>query len=226
MYIDIVDPRRAELEELRGVVVILDIFRAGNTIASLLAAGAPEVWLVSSLDEARLLKVTHPEVPLLGERGGVAPADFDGGNSPVHASEALKTRQPVILTTSAGTQAVHRLIKAQSVFYGTFAAAAALIEAIRSINPAEVHLVPMGLEARKPCAEDDAAAEYLAGMLRGEEPDFAEAVRGLGDCDGARRLKRLNQLDDLAFCLTVDCLDVVPVVKYGQQPPRAVVWSD
>ena len=225
MHIDIVDPRRAELEQLRGVVVILDIFRAGNTIAALLAAGAPEVWLVSSLDEARQLKAKHPDVPLLGERGGVAPRDFDGGNSPVHASEALQTGQPVILTTSAGTQAVHRLTQAQAVFYGTFAAASALVKAIRRIDPAEAYFLPMGLEALKPCAEDDAAAEYLADMLRGENPDFAQAVRGLGNCDGATRLKRLNQVDDLAFCLTVDCLGVVPVVKYGQQPPRAVAWS-
>lgn len=222
MIVDILDPCRADLEGLSGAVVILDIFRAGNTIAALLAAGAPEVWLVGSLDEARKLKADYPELPLLGERGGVAPSDFDGGNSPVHAPEALRSGLPVILTTSAGTQAVHRVVNAQIVFYGTFAGATALVNVLLEMAPDEVHFLPMGLEAREPCAEDDAAAEYIAELLGGGKPDFAETIRGLGDCDGAERLTRLNQVDDLAFCLTVDCLDVVPVVRYGQQPPRAV----
>lgn len=225
MRIETLDPRQADLESLRGVAVVLDIFRAGNTIASLLDAGAPEVWLVSTLEEARKLKAEHPEIPLLGERHGIAPDDFDGGNSPVHAPETLKAGLPVILTTSAGTRAVHRLTNARAVFYGTFAGASALTGAIRQINPQSVHFLPMGLEAKEPCAEDDAAAAYLADMLQGGEPEFAEVVRGLGDCDGADRLTRLNQLDDLAFCLTVDCLHVVPVVRYGQGPPKAVAWK-
>ncbi|ADK84548.1 2-phosphosulfolactate phosphatase [Desulfarculus baarsii DSM 2075] len=223
MEIDIVSPAD-DLESLDGVVVVLDIFRASNTILALLAAGAGRVFLVNELDAARRLKAARPRAALLGERGGLPPADFDGGNSPAQAARLTRPGREVILTTSAGTKAIHRLGGAARVFYGAFAGAAALARAIEECAPRRVSLLAMGLEARQPADEDDAAAWFLAQRLRGQRPDFAAIRRRLLDCPGARRLRRLGQADDLEFCLSLDSQAIVPLARFGQPAPWAEAY--
>jgi 2-phosphosulfolactate phosphatase len=210
------------VECLTGAVVVIDVFRASNTIISLLSAGAREVLLLADLDQARAIKRRQPELPLLGERGGVAPADFDGGNSPASAHGVVRSGECPILTTSAGTQAIARLRAADPVLFASFANATAVVEALVRLRPSSITLLPMGLEARESAVEDDEAADWLLAVLEGRSMDFAAVRERLLECDGARRLRRLGQDDDLAFCTELDSHDVVPVVRPGD-PPRAVV---
>jgi len=206
------------LESLKGLVVVLDVFRASNTIIALLSGGAAEVVLLSDLEEARRLRARRPGWLLLGERGGIAPPDFDGGNSPVEACRGVFAGRRVILTTSAGTQAVGRLRQAAGVFFGSFANAAALCRALMASGQEAVYLLPMGLEAREPALEDDMAALYLAGLLQGRPLDFRDIRPALLACDGADRLRALNQHADLEFCTTLDSQPTVPVVYYDPLP--------
>jgi len=207
------------LGEVEGNVVVLDVFRASNTILSLLAAGVPEILLVADLEAARALRQSHPDWPLLGERGGVAPSDFDGGNSPAAARPFARSGRPVILTTSAGTQAVHRLHNARRVFYGSFANVSAVARMLaQEGSPASV--LPMGLEGRIPAVEDDLAAEVLCQLTDDKSPDFAGVRSRALRCAGADRLRRLGQHDDLEFCTLFDSHELVPEVHPGD-PPRA-----
>jgi 2-phosphosulfolactate phosphatase len=209
------------VENITGTVVVIDVFRASNTIIALLEAGASDVLLLADLEAARAIKAGHPGWRLLGERGGIAPGDFDGGNSPANAHRAVRRGETAILTTSAGTQAVGRLAGADAVLFGSFANVSALVEAVTMVGAGSVTLLPMGFEARLPAVEDDEAARYIAGALDGRVPDY-DPVRGrLLACDGADRLRRLGQDDDLAWCTTLDTHRVVPVVEAGN-PPRAV----
>lgn len=210
---------------LTGTVVVIDVFRASNTIIALLTAGAKEVFLLADLESARALKAFDPKRPLIGERGGVAPDDFDGGNSPAKAGLLVVPGASPILTTSAGTQAVARLRAAETVIFASFANATAVAEFIREHERSSVTLLPMGLEARTPSVEDDEAAAWIAGLLEGRNQDFEEVrVRLLG-CDGANRLRRLGQDDDLTFCTGLDSSSLVPVVV-PDDPPRAVRLVD
>ncbi len=212
----------AGVEAITGTVVVIDVFRASNTILALLASGAKEVFLLADLAEARALKHRHPERPLLGERGGIAPDDFDGGNSPARAPLLVDPGSSPILTTSAGTQAIARLRSAETVLFACFANAAAVADFLGPLDPSSVTLLPMGLEAREAAVEDDEAAEWIAGVLEGRSQDFGEVRERLLDCDGARRLRRLGQTDDLAVCTELDSQSLVPVVLPGD-PPRAVI---
>lgn len=212
------------MESITGVVVVIDVFRASNTIIALLAAGAREVFLLAELERARALKSEDPRRPLLGERGGIAPADFDGGNSPSAAPSLIAPGDSAILTTSAGTQAVARLRSAETVLFASFANASAAAALIRDLEPPVVTMLPMGLEARTPAVEDDEAALWIAGLLEGRTQDFEPVRAGLLDCDGARRLRRLGQHDDLSACVELDSRDLVPVVLAGD-PPRAVAMG-
>ena len=216
----------AEVEDLTGMVVVIDVFRASNTIISLLGAGAKEVFLLADIEKARRLKARYPQRPLLGERGGITPADFDGGNSPANAGSLIAPGASPILTTSAGTQAIARLTTADTIVFASFANATAVAETIRARRPSSVTLLPMGLEARAPALEDDEAAAWISGLIDDRRSrDFAGVRRRLLECDGAARLRRLGQDDDLAFCTELDTRNLVPVVVPGD-PPRAVSLVD
>jgi 2-phosphosulfolactate phosphatase len=208
----------AGLERLTGPVVVLDVFRASNTVIALLAGGAAEVQLVAELEQARRLKAVHPTWLLLGERGGVTLPGFDGGNSPHHAPRLLAPGDTVILTTSAGTQAVHRLTAAGPVLFASFANAAAVVAVLLRLAPTTVTLLPMGLEAREPAEEDDLAADYLASSLAGKPPCFVALRERLLASPGAGRLRRLGQVDDLEWCTRLDTVTLVPVVAPGDPP--------
>ena len=212
------------VELITGAVVVIDVFRASNTIIALLAAGAKEVFLLADLDQARALKREDPRRPLLGERGGVAPDDFGGGNAPSKVSRLVAPGDSPVLTTSAGTQAVARLSSADMILFASFANATAVASALQRLAPPRVTMLPMGLEAKLPAVEDDEAADWLVGLLEGRSQDFGPVRARLLDCDGARRLRRLGQDDDLAACTELDTRDLVPVVLPGD-PPRAVAMG-
>lgn len=212
------------IEAIEGAVVVIDVFRASNTIISLLASGAREVALFADLEQARAFKRAEPKRPLLGERGGIAPDDFDGGNSPSNAPRVVPEGAAPILTTSAGTQAVARLTSADLILFASFANAAAVVRVLNEIKPLSVTLLPMGLEAREPAVEDDEAARWLLALLEGETPDFTGVRDRLLSCSGADRLRRLGQSDDLEWCTTVDSRSVVPMVRLDE-PPRAVCFA-
>jgi 2-phosphosulfolactate phosphatase len=209
------------VEDLTGTVVVIDVFRASNTIISLLGAGAKEVFLLADLERARALKAEDPTRPLLGERGGVAPDDFDGGNSPANAGSLIAPGASPILTTSAGTQAIAKLEAADTIIFASFANAAAVAKALRFGRAPSVTLLPMGLEARTPAVEDDEAAAWIVGLLEGRSQNFLVVRQRLLECDGADRLRRLGQNDDLSFCTELDSRSMVPVVVPGT-PPRAI----
>jgi 2-phosphosulfolactate phosphatase len=212
----------AGVEAITGVVVVIDVFRASNTIIALLAAGAGDVALVADMERARTLKRMDPERPLLGERGGIAPDDFDGGNSPSKAGMLVRPGDRPILTTSAGTQAVARLTSADTVLFASFANATAVVEAVRHLEFPSVTMLPMGLEARAPAVEDDEAAAWIAGLLLEDRRREFSVVRDrVLAGDGAGRLRRLGQTDDLAMCVELDSQPLVPVVVPGD-PPCAV----
>lgn len=206
------------LERLKGVVVILDVFRASNTIIALLASGVKQLVLLADLEKARRLRARRPGWLLLGERQGVAPPDFDGGNSPTAAEAGAFSGRRVILTTSAGTQAVGRLGGAQEALFGSFANAGALVAMLKKLDPETVHLLPMGWQAKHTALEDELAAAYLADLLMGREPDFAEIKERLLACDGAGRLRGLGQQADLDFCTTLDSHKIIPRVRLGDLP--------
>ncbi|MER3557232.1 MAG: hypothetical protein C4302_04760, partial [Thermus sp.] len=82
-----------------GVAVVIDVIRATTTAGAFLEAGALDLVLAKSLDQARALRL--PGEVLAGERGGLRPEGFDLGNSP---QEAFRVRgRRVVMATTNGT---------------------------------------------------------------------------------------------------------------------------
>ncbi len=197
----------------RGAVVILDIFRAGNTAAALLAAGAPYVVPVQELNEARLLKEEHPDWLLVGERKGLKPDGFDMNNSPAEAERLDLAGRPAILTTSAGTRGLTASKNADILLMASLINASSVVRFLKTSYPDRITLVPIGLEGLEPAEEDDAAALYLTDLLLGRPADYKDAAKRMLSGGGADRLRSLGQWRDLAYCLRLDRLEIFPLAS-------------
>lgn len=152
----------------RGAVVVIDVIRAFTTAAFALAAGAREIVLVATVEQALELRAKRPELLLMGEVGGFPPPGFDFGNSPADLRGVDLDGRVLVQRTGAGTQAAVRCTQASTLLLAGFPCAQATARHLLAIAPADVTLVASGPEG-----EDDACARHLEALLRGESPDPA-----------------------------------------------------
>jgi len=202
----------------RGITVVIDVFRASNTILSCLASGADFIIPVGEVSDALKIKENNKDFVLFGERGGVKIDGFDYGNSPIEALNMNLNNNKVILTTSAGSQGIVYSDKADEVIIGSFANATAVVEYLKKKNPNIVTLLAIGNNAVESAEEDEECAKLLKAKLEGSNFDIDESRNKILKSDGASRLKRLKQEDDLEFCVKIDISKIVP--KYDRKSNR------
>ena len=193
-----------------GITVVIDVFRASNTIISCIAGGAEYVLPVGELSEAYRLKKENPNHLLFGERGGIPPEGFDYGNSPAQATKIKLKGAKIILTTSAGSQGIVYSKNADEILIGSFANAQAIIDYLKNKQPVEITLLAIGNKAIEPATEDEECAEYIKSRLEGKLKDMNRIKEKILKSKGAERLRRLGQGDDLDFSLKLDIYRVIP----------------
>jgi 2-phosphosulfolactate phosphatase len=162
----------------RGAVVVIDVIRAFTTAAYAFAAGAREIVLVASVEDAFALRERRPGLRVMGEVGGFPPPGFDYGNSPSAFLDADLHGVGLIHRTTAGTQGVVRSTGAQWLYVASFVNASATVRALRRVAPPSVTLVSTGPEG-----EDEACAKHLEALLAGRtpSPDWVASVAGFGE---------------------------------------------
>lgn len=208
----------------RGLVVVIDVFRAFSVAAHAFARGARRIIPVADIADARELKRLHPHWLLIGERHARPLPGCDAGNSPTELERLDLRDRTIIHTTHSGTQGLAAATSAHEVITGALVNAAAIVRYIRLRAPATVTLVRMGHEAAERCAEDDLCAELLQQRVAGEQPDVSgvrERLRRAAsaqkffdpDCDWAPQR-------DFALCTQVDAFDFVLKLERGQTPAR------
>jgi 2-phosphosulfolactate phosphatase len=207
-------------ETASGVVVMIDVFRASNTILMLLSRGATAIMAVATIEEALRLKEKYPECLLAGERGGVTVTGFDMGNSPYEVSQEDLKGKEVIFTTSAGTQGIVRAENAERVLVGSFGNAEALASMLHEVNPPLVTCLAVGTDGLRKAIEDELCARYIKGLLAGSHEDFHAMKNEIIQGEGAQRLKSLGQDLDFSYCLTTGLFDFVPEVSRKSSPLR------
>jgi 2-phosphosulfolactate phosphatase len=147
--------------EATGHVVVVDVLRAFTTAAYAFAAGIEEIELVATPEEA----LARPGFRM-GEVGGRLIPGFDHNNSPSGlVGRGLSGR--AVQRTSAGTQGVVFATHAKSLWLGSLVVAGATARALAGVD--EVTFVATGAHDGRG-AEDVAAADYIAGLLRGQAP--------------------------------------------------------
>ncbi|MBV8485221.1 MAG: 2-phosphosulfolactate phosphatase, partial [Verrucomicrobia bacterium] len=109
--------RRFESIDLsETTAVVFDILRATSTMVTGLEHGVEQFFPVETVDAARAHKIQDPGLLLAGERGGLPLEGFDLGNSPAEFKEIRG--KSVVITTTNGTVALHRVRRAKRVYVG------------------------------------------------------------------------------------------------------------
>jgi len=150
MIVDVAFLPMAAVGIERKVCVVIDALRASASIVAMLDAGAPEILLAATVDEARrLVAAARARYWLVGEVGGQPPADFDHGNSPTELRAADLRGREVVFATSNGTRALVGLAAAPAVFVGGVVNGSAI--AARAVDEA----ARRGLGLEIVCSGDD-----------------------------------------------------------------------
>jgi len=204
----------------RGLVVVIDVFRAFSLAAHAYARGASAIVPVAAIDDARELKRRHPHWLLVGERQARPLPGFDAGNSPAELEARDLRGRTLIHTTHSGTQGLVAAHGADEVLTGALVNAAAIVRYVLGRAPAIVTLVRMGHEARERCAEDDLCAELIRARLTSDtaaEVSVQDVRRRLAQASSAvkffdpactwapqRDFELCTQLDAFEFVLRLD----------------------
>ncbi len=204
-------------KQATGITLIVDVFRAGNTILSCFQNMVEAVIPVGDLKRAYELKDRYPNYYLAGERNSFPPEGFDFGNSPSEASGFNLDEQTVILTSSAGTQGIVHAGKASRIFIATFGNAQSIVNYLTKLNPDMVSLVGMGFGSQEKADEDEACTWYIEQKLKGKQVDFRPLKEQLLQSEGAERLRRIGRRDDLEICLKPDVFHYIPEYDFKRR---------
>lgn len=213
----------ADLQVYRGAapddaVVVIDVLRSFTTAAYVLHAGARELLLAATPNEARDLASRCPAALMIGAiPGGFPIKGFDLGNSPAALCNASLKDRCVVLCTAGGVRGAIVARNAAVLFGGSLVCAAATARLLRRLNPPRVTLLVTGVYANRDGDEDIACAEYIMAHLRNQAPDpapFERRVREstFGRCFGDPSCAHLSRAD-MDLCAQADVFDfAMPIV--------------
>ncbi len=206
-----------------SLVVVIDIFRATSSMCYGLANGAEAIIPVASVEACHAYQDSG--FLLAAERNGEVVNGFDFGNSPFSYTAEKVAGKTVVLTTTNGTHAINESREAQKVLIGSFLNLTALSNWLKK-QPQDILLLCAGWKS-KVNLEDSLFAGAVAYQLQNENYKFDDSAvlaadlyeLAKGDLDlflkktsHSERLKQLKIEADIAFCLQVDIIDVVPVL--------------
>ena len=207
----------------RGVVAVIDVFRAFTTGAVALANGAERIVMVGSIDEALSLREAGLGQVCIGEAGGHKPPEFDYGNSPSEIAGIDFTGKTLIQRTSAGTQGIVAASGADRLYATSLVTASATARAMRTGAPARITLVAMGENGIERTDEDEMCALFLRQRL-GDHAGDAEAVRRMISAgEAVARFRDPARAEapeaDLAIALDIDRFDFAIRVRMEDGRP-------
>jgi len=180
----IIRSHRAQAEEARGVVIVIDVIRAFTVAAYAFAGGARELWLVRTVEEAHALRAyalaagvdgaALAQPPLLaGEVGGRLIPGFDMSNSPSQMAAADVRGRLIIQRTGAGTQGAVGARHATRLLVASLVNARATAAYARQLamqSDGVITLLPTASreqigEGFHTPMEDEICADYLTALL-------------------------------------------------------------
>jgi 2-phosphosulfolactate phosphatase len=206
-------------------VVVTDILRATSCMVTAFAHGVECIQPFAELEECRAMSKSG--FITSGERNGEKVDGFDKGNSPFEYMEEIRGKK-VAFTTTNGTQAISKSVKARDVVVGAFLNLGAVCRYVAE-RTNNVLIVCAGWKGRvnledtlfagavveklkdRFAVDDDSAviAQHLYNIAKADKVDF------LKNASHIKRLNRLGIREDIVFCLTEDKYDVVPRLKEG-----------
>lgn len=170
---------RAGAEAARGVVVIIDVFRAFTCEPLMFRLGVRDIILEADIERCRMIAAERNYL-LVGEKDEVPIDGFDFGNSPcaiLAAGEATFAGRGVVHRTTSGvTGALIAYEHADEVLLASYLNAAATADHIRHRRPDVISIVGMGIRTQSPAPEDESCGDYIESLLNGRPYDHIAAV--------------------------------------------------
>ena len=205
-----------------GLTVIIDVFRAFSTACYAFSNGVERIYPVSEVEKALKMKEKDPSLILIGEMNEQKPEGFDYGNSPTHILNADFSGRTMVHRTSSGTQGIVFAANAGEIITGSFVNASAIVNYIRSTNPASVSLVCMGYACEYPTDEDTFCAEFIKNELEGKKSDFQAMKQQIRKGTGARFFLPESQgwapFTDFDLCMDINRFNfILKAVKEGDR---------
>jgi 2-phosphosulfolactate phosphatase len=220
---------RATLQDCHnatGTVVVIDVLRAFTTAAYAFDAGAEEIILVSTVEQAFSLREQMPEALLMGEVDGLPIPSFDLSNSPAEIDDIDLTGRHLIQRTTSGTQGVVRSTQAETLLTSSLVCASATAGYIHETNPESLTFVITGRRPGGWGDEDAACADYIEALLSGYQPDPKPIIERVRKSPPGRKfidplqpefravdLNYSTQLDRFKFAMLVERNDGLLVMK-------------
>lgn len=220
-----------------SLVVMLDVLRASTTICSALYHGAKEVIPIETTEKAiAIYSSLSREIRFLGgERGGMKPAGFDAGNSPLeYSSENIKGKS-VILTTTNGTVLFQKAKRAKYRIIGCFANLSVVLNKIKSSideiekNGGHIFIICAGNNGRFSYEDVLSAGAFISELNKFDGnfnlTDAALSMKDLfslhkdniydflSGCEHPSYLKSIGLEEDIKLCLEIDKFPVVPIIS-------------
>lgn len=207
-----------------GLVIVIDVLRAFSTAAYAFAAGAEEIFLVSTVEDAFALKKEINQSRIMGEVDGLPVEGFDYGNSPAQFGGSNLSGIPLIQRTTSGTQGVVLSQNAETLLTTSFCNAGATAEYIESLSPTAVSFVITGKRPGGWGDEDQACADYIQSLVlkQNEDPEqFLDRVRRSTPGRYFRNSKMPEYpLRDLEYCLEINKFNFIMEVQRSSEHLR------
>ena len=218
--------------ELTGrVAVVIDVLRATSTIVEAMANGAKSIYPVATTEDAVRLKQTldREDVLLSGERRSRPIEGFDLGNSPREFTPEIVADKTIIMTTTNGTPALLRGSSADRCIAASFLNLDAVAADLAATDK-RIAVLCAGREGRF-ALEDALFAGALIRSVRTHRPgsiglnDAGFAATALerryrthmaqviSHTRAARQIRDAGLTEDVAYCLTQNRHNVVPVMS-------------
>lgn len=169
---------RWELDGVDGAVVVIDVIRAFTTAAYAFGAGAAEIYLVGTVDDAIEFKARRPGSLAVGEDRGLRPDGFDFPNSPAMVGRADLSGRTLVQRTSAGTQGALAARDADRLWVSGLATGSATARAVDRAGLGAPAYVITGWFADRPdhSGSDDVITAETIERLRLRQPVDPTAV--------------------------------------------------
>jgi len=215
-------------ENREAVVVVVDIFRATTSICAALVNGARSIIPVASIEEAQAYKA---QGYLVGAERNVMRCDFaDFGNSPFDYTPDHVINQEIVLTTTNGTQAINCAQSAYALVIGAFVNLSSVVEYCQK-EGRDVVILCSGWNNRF-STEDAFFAGALIEQLAKKGFDVTsdsalssfilwqrakeDSMKYISQTEHYQRLKKHDLLDQINFCLSIDLVNGLPILKNGK----------
>lgn len=213
-----------------GIVVVIDILRATSAMVAAFEHGVKEIIPVSTIEEAQQYIGRNGYIAA-AERNGEVVDGFAVGNSPLAFKAMDLHGKTIVMTTTNGTRAINLARDARKLVIGSFLNLTALTDWLLQQND-NILLLCSGWKDKFSLEDSVFAGAVMDRLLEsgkfGVEEDSSIASKYLymaardnvmsilKSAPRRKRLKELNLLDDVKYCLTPDQASAIPYLHDGK----------